>query len=290
MRCDAHVHIVGPTDQYPLAPNRPYLPAPAPLSALRENAARRGIGRFVLVQPSFYGADNRLLMHSLLELGGAGRGVAAIDPDTCDLETLNDLARCGVRGLRVNLYTHPHGSGLPAFEEAFQPCADAARGMGWHVEMIAPMAVLARHLDALARASVDIVIDHYALHEGFDPARGEGRAVLSLVGQKNVWVKLSAPYRSGGGDLATRPDRLWLEALLDAAPDRCLWGSDWPFTPDGAHHAGPAAAAAYRALRYEDVYDGFAASMPSGEGLRRVTEDNPARLYGFDGPAVSQGA
>ena len=80
MRCDSHVHVVGPTDRYRQVANRTYLAAPAPLAALERVAAPRDIRRFVIVQPSFYGTDNSATMEALDALAGRGRGVAVIDP------------------------------------------------------------------------------------------------------------------------------------------------------------------------------------------------------------------
>ncbi len=80
MRCDCHVHVVGPADRYPQLPSRTYLADIAALETLRRLGAPRGVTRFVIVQPSFYGADNMLLLESLDALGGDGRGVAVVDP------------------------------------------------------------------------------------------------------------------------------------------------------------------------------------------------------------------
>jgi predicted TIM-barrel fold metal-dependent hydrolase len=80
MRCDSHVHVVGPADRYPQSPTRTYLAETAPLDKLRELAAVRQVERFVIVQPSFYGADNTVLLESLATLGGHGRGVAVVTP------------------------------------------------------------------------------------------------------------------------------------------------------------------------------------------------------------------
>src|SRR5258708_9371729 len=80
MRCDCHVHIVGPIEDYPQVPDRTYLAGVASVAALKELGATRGIDRFVIVQPSFYGADNAMTLDALDDLGGKGRGVAVIDP------------------------------------------------------------------------------------------------------------------------------------------------------------------------------------------------------------------
>src|SRR5215218_9957926 len=107
MRCESHVHIVGPVGRYPQVPERTYLATPAPVETLKRLSAARGITRFVIVQPSFYGADNSATLDALDALdalGGQGRGVAVIDPRTARPDTLAEFHRRGVRGLRVNLY------------------------------------------------------------------------------------------------------------------------------------------------------------------------------------------
>lgn len=104
MRRDSHVHIVGPPDRYPQAAERTYLADIATLKQLENVSATRAVRRFVIVQPSFYGVDNSLLLESLDALAGRGRGVAVINPRVTSARTLATYAKQGVRGLRINLY------------------------------------------------------------------------------------------------------------------------------------------------------------------------------------------
>jgi predicted TIM-barrel fold metal-dependent hydrolase len=101
MRCDSHVHIIGPIAQSPQVKTRTYLAPPASLDELARAAAPRDVTRFVIVQPSFYGTDNTVLLESLDALGPRGRGVAVIDPAQTSKATLEDYAARGVRGLLV---------------------------------------------------------------------------------------------------------------------------------------------------------------------------------------------
>ena len=101
MRCDSHVHIVGPVGRYPQAAERTYLADVATLKQLERVSASRAIRRFVIVQPSFYGTDNRMLFEGLDALAGRGRGVAVINPETTSARTLSGMASQGVRGLPV---------------------------------------------------------------------------------------------------------------------------------------------------------------------------------------------
>ena len=280
MRCDSHTHIVGPADRFPQVPGRTYLADVAALETLRACGAARGIARFVIVQPSFYGTDNSATLGSLDALGPAGRGVAVIDPDAVSAETLADFDRRGVRGLRINLYS-PLGSEPGPLDAGFAAMAKVANSQDWHVEVIAPLPVLLGSAEALTRASVPVVIDHYGLYAGLRPGSAEGRRLLALLGLPHVWIKLSAPYRVSADPLCTQPDREWLGAILAVAAERCVWGSDWPFTPAHDQHKGAAIVAPYRKLSYEAVLDDFLGTLPSAELAERIMAVNPARLYGF---------
>src|SRR5689334_18226892 len=164
MRCDSHVHIVGTSDRYPQVPGRTYLACVAGVATLQQLGASRGIARFVVVQPSFYGADNSATLDALDELAGHGRGVAVIEPRATSAETLAAFHRRGVRGLRINLYSPIKAPGGDTLEASFAATAAAARTMGWHVQVIAPLMVLLSKLDVLVHSPVPLVIDHYGLY------------------------------------------------------------------------------------------------------------------------------
>jgi len=105
--------------------------------------------------------------------------------------------------------------------------------------------------------------------------------LLKLLAMPHVWIKLSAPYRVSANQLATRPDPAWLAAILAVAPDRCVWGSDWPHTPPHEEQFGSAVLGVYRNLRYETLVDDFIVAVGSIELTERIFADNPARLYEF---------
>jgi len=278
MRCDSHVHIVGPTDRYPQVANRTYLAGVASVDELERNAASNGVGRFVIVQPSFYGTDNRLLLQSLNILAGRSRGVAVIDQTTSG-RALSGFVEQGVRGLRLNLYSRL-GDDIP-LDIRFKAIEDPAYEANCHIEVIAPLKLLADNARLLARSRVPTVIDHYGVHSGHTPDDAEGRALLDLLALPHVWIKLSAPYRMSSNPLATWPDPTWLAAILSAASDRCVWGSDWPHTPPHNVQMGTELHSPYRRLRYGGVLDDFIAALGSAELAERILSDNPARLYEF---------
>lgn len=261
-------------------PSRTYLADVAPLEALRLWAAARAVTRFVIVQPSFYGKDNTLLLEGLDALGGDGRGVAVIDPST-PRATLEDYARRGVRGLRLNLYSTAARDDVRPLNETFAGLAAVAQAMSWHVEVISSLEVLARHTEVLAPAAVPVVIDHYGVYGNATPESADARRLLELLHLPHIWLKLSAPYRVSADPLATRPDKRWLDAILSSAAERCVWGSDWPHTPPNDQHKGPALVAPYRVLSYQRIVDDFIAALASDEVADRIMRDNPARLYGF---------
>jgi predicted TIM-barrel fold metal-dependent hydrolase len=280
MRCDSHVHIIGPIAQYPQVKTRTYLAPPAALEELARAAAPRDVTRFVIVQPSFYGTDNTVLLESLDALGPRGRGVAVIDPAQTSKAMLEDYAARGVRGLRINLYS-PGKAGEGQLAREFRAMANVAGTMGWHVEVIAPIAILAEAATLLVRTDVTVVIDHYGVYGHARPESAAGRVLLELLELPHVWMKLSAPYRVSDDPLETRPDPAWLAAMLERARERCVWGSDWPHTPAHDAQQGPDVAGVYRPLSYATLVDEFTGALkPDGLG-EMILVDNPARLYEF---------
>ena len=280
MRCDSHVHIVGPRDRYPQVETRTYIAGVARLDDLKRRGAARGVSRFVIVQPSFYGSDNTLLLETLDELGGQGRGVAVVDPATPPAE-LSDYARRGVRGVRVNLYSRMRDSTGRRFDRIVTDMAEIARPLGWHVEVIAAIETLVTNADVLAAATVPIVIDHYGLHGRFDPQSAAGERLLELLRLPHVWIKLSAPYRISDDPMNTRPSKAWVAAITAAAAERCVWGSDWPHTPPHGLMGDANVELPYRAFSYEGLVDAFIDALPSCDLVESIMTDNPARLYGF---------
>ncbi len=279
MRCDSHVHIVGPSERYPQAAERTYLADIATLKQLESVSATRAVRHFVIVQPSFYGVDNSLLLESLDVLAGRGRGIAVVNPHVTSARTLATYAAQGVRGLRINLYS-PLREKAP-LANRFADIAGIAHELNWHIEVIAPLAMLSENATLLENSRVPVVIDHYGVYWPFGPEQAEGRVLLKLLAMSHVWIKLSAPYRVSKNPLATRPDLGWLAAILAVAADRCVWGSDWPHTPPHEEQFGSNVLGTYRNLRYETLVDDFMTAVGSSELAERILSDNPARLYDF---------
>ena len=279
--CDCHIHIVGPTEIFPQVNARPYTAGLATLESLKAAAGPLGVTRFVVVQPSWYGSDNACLFEALETLGSRGRGVAVIDPKNSTPILLQRYAERGVCGLRVNLYSIVNLPKAAQQLEALKFWISELPHGGWHVEVIAPLPVLARAALIIAESPVPIVIDHYGLPGAATTGSAEGRTLLELVGLPHVWVKLSGPYRILADPLATAPPAAWLEALLRVAPDRCVWGSDWPHTPTPEDQKAAGKPVPYRKLTYERVLGDFIAALPDPVIGDRILVTNPLRLYGF---------
>jgi predicted TIM-barrel fold metal-dependent hydrolase len=289
--CDSHVHVFGPPEKYPQIPSRAYTAGLAPLDELRANGSALGVSRIVIIQASIYGTDNSCLLDSLDALDGHGRGVIVVDPKATTPRMLDDWFARGARGLRINLYSDYKGAdpervGLQQrLSERFQALVDIAPP-GWHIEVIAPMPILAEAAPMLARSRVPIVIDHYGLPSvRLKPDATEARTVLGLLREPHVWMKLSAPYRAveGPGSDAeeTKPPAAWVQAFMETAPERLVWGSDWPFTPPHEHSLHGDADDPFRPIDYGRMFGEFLMAVSEPRRLEAILAANPARLYGF---------
>src|SRR4051812_12914724 len=279
---DCHVHVFGPYERFPLAPERPYTPPEASVDDLRAMRAALRIERAVVVAASPYGTQNGALLAAVRALGGAGRGVVALDPDReVDLETMH---AAGVRGARVNLAS-VGASDPQAAEAALHRTAEQVAPLGWHVDLHARLDVIAALRGAIERVPGPIVIDHFGYA---DPAAGPDQpgfaALCELAAAGRAYVKLSAPERLPGGDPDHPGVAALARALLDAAPDRMLWASDWPHTGGGPHGGGARDAdetEPFRAVDDARALDRLREWTRDERELRRVLVENPARLYGF---------
>ena len=215
---DCHVHVIGDGIAHPYVANAAYRPQPAPLDDLIAIHDRCGIGRAVLVQASVHGSDNTLLLGALNRHPERFRGVAVVDPAP-RAAVLDQLKDAGVMGLRLNL-VHTGGPGEAALDSYGLLC----REMGWRLQVYAEGATIAALATRLVRQDVPLVLDHFGGVSGDDPV---ARTVLSLV-RDGAWVELSAPYRVSSQREEFEDALAFGRGLIEAAPDRCMWGSDWP--------------------------------------------------------------
>jgi predicted TIM-barrel fold metal-dependent hydrolase len=267
--CDCHAHVCGPERRYPYAAGRLYTPEDALPADYRRMLDSLGLERGVLVQPSIYGTDNRALLDALATDPGRLRGVAVVPYDIHARE-LEKLHQAGVRGVRQNIVDLKEGKGVLPLDD-LRRLAVKVKPFGWHVEFL-------MHVDEfpdLDRSLADFPVDVVFGHLGYVPASRKTsepgfQALLRRMKDGKAWVKLSAPYRLTAGALPYPETDVFARALVDAAPERLLWGSDWPHVfiksalPDDAN-----------LLKLLEHW------VPDREMHKRILVDHPARLYGF---------
>jgi predicted TIM-barrel fold metal-dependent hydrolase len=219
----------------------------------------QGVRLGVLVQPSFLGTDNNLLVQTLNAHPALLRGVAVVSPKAT-LSTLEPLHQAGVRAIRLNLVGLSHD--MSAWRES-TALWDAMHQLGWHIQVHTNSGALPDVLPHLP-ASLPVVLDHM----GKPASLSISDPTLKLVGQRAkhgpVHIKLSGAYRQVIREVPALCQH-WLEAL---GPQALVWGSDWPFTN---HEAS---------THYHDVFAALSEWLPT-EAARLATCENPARLYGF---------
>ena len=275
--CDCHMHVFADPHAYPPAATRAYTPRRAGLDDWRAMAAPLGLQRVVLVQPSAYGTDNRLMCDTLRANPGL-RGVAVIGPETQDgdLRAMHDL---GVRAIRLNLVSN----GIPDPRAAAIQLANAAARagrLGWHVQIFVPGPLLAALAPTIASLSVPVVIDHMGGADaslGLDqPGQPELRALLA---EGRAWVKVSGINRVSRQASGFRDALPVMRALIAANPARCVWGTDWPHI--GAHAAGEASPVIYMGHDNADLLRALFEAAPEAEVRRAILAENPGLLYDF---------
>jgi predicted TIM-barrel fold metal-dependent hydrolase len=270
--CDSHMHIFDP--RFAPSPHWPRTPPVAPVAAYRQLQARLGTTRTVVVTPSTYGTDNACTLDALDQLGDSARGVAVVDQGVGS-EELARLAARRVRGLRVN-FVSPQSWGTTTPEmlaTLARTVAEHPACAGWHLQIFAHPEQLIALAPLLQALPVPLVIDHLGR---IDPAEGPAAeaygVVRGLLDGGNTWVKLSGAYMRSTVHGPGYADTLPLgRALVQAAPDRLVWGSDWPHTTETPGTVNDA-----------DLLDLLQAWAGSDVAMDRILVDNPARLYGFD--------
>ena len=267
--CDCHAHICGPGTAYDYAPARIYTPPDALLPQYRHMLETLGVGRAVLVQPSVYGADNAALLDALAAAGENFRGVAVIDDKVSD-DDLADLNQAGIRGVRVNVVDVADPEAGVAVEP-LRRLGERIAPLGWHLELLAHVDEYPDLDEQFAGFPVDLVFGHMGyMRPGQDTDAPGFQALLRLAAAGRCWVKLTAPYRISAGDLPYPGVTPCARALIEAAPDQVIWGTDWPHVMVTKPMPNDG-----------DLCDLLGDWIPD-EGMRaRILVTNQARLYGF---------
>jgi predicted TIM-barrel fold metal-dependent hydrolase len=231
---------------------------------------RLGVERAVLVQPSVYGTDNTVMLEAMRKAGDRSRGVAVVRDDISDIE-LGQLDEAGVRGVRVNVVdVKGDRAGLVPFD-ALRGLARQIKPLGWHMEFLLHVNEFPNLDHDLSDFPVDIVLGHLGYMKTDRGLEDPGfQALLRLARSGRCWVKLTGPYRISPGHLPYSDVTPFAHALLEAAPDRILWGTDWP-------HAMLKGAMPNDASLCELLSDW----IPQASLRSQVLVDNPASLYRY---------
>jgi len=222
---DAHCHVFGPASVFPYAEDRSYTPPDAPFEALRSLHDHLGFSRGVIVQASCHGTDNRAMLDTIARSEGRYRGVAIVNGSESD-EQLAALDAGGVRGVRFNFVAHLGGApDLDVFDSTVDRLAD----LGWHVVLHLDAQDILTYADRLARIPVPFIIDHMGrvkAQDGID--QKPFQALQQLMENPLAWVKVCGAERVSAGRRPFEDAIPFAERLIEIAPDRVLWGTDWP--------------------------------------------------------------
>jgi predicted TIM-barrel fold metal-dependent hydrolase len=267
---DTHVHVFEPG--YTLSPARGYNPPDSTLADLKHLHATLGIERVVFTQPSVYGIDNSAILNAMRALNeetpNRARAVVAVDMKISDADiTALDVA--GVRGVRLNT---DNKGGMPIEMRDIPELAARIKPVGWHLEFLFPGKDILALMPVFMALKVPMSIAHFAYQSATAGVKAPGfQALLELVRRGNTWVKISGANRVSRGDLPPYDDvKPMAEALIEAAPHRIMWGTDWPHPNKYVVNPNDG-----------DLVDAFG-DWVSDEAMRRkIMVQTPAEFYRF---------
>jgi predicted TIM-barrel fold metal-dependent hydrolase len=271
LACDAHFHVFGRVHEFPPVADALYPPPAAPLNAYTQLASRLGFERFVIVQPSVYGTDNRCTLQAVRALGAERcRAVIDVDERVTTVAELAHLHELGVRALRI--HTHAYSADLIETWKRRLPRLSAMAGqLGWSLDFLMPGRFTEAFLPELQSIDVDFTIAHLGYLEaerGVTQPAFQNLLGLLRSGAGRCWIKLSGFYR-----MSRREDcedvAPFVHSLIEAAPDRMLWGTDYP-------HVFVA-----REISTLRQFDLFGKWVTDDVVRRQILVTNPARLYGW---------
>jgi len=270
LACDCHMHIYDPA-RFPMPPMERAAPTSAAVAQYRLLQKRLGTTRVIVVTPRNYATDNRVTIDAVAQMAPNARGVAVVHPTVAAAE-LKTLHAGGIRGIRFSL-TDPKTAVVA--HDMIEPLAKGVAAFGWHVQINMTADQIAA-ADALwNRLPTPLVFDHIAHVSGAGGVAHPAYAVVRrLLDKGRAWVKLSVTYDNTKDGPPGYADAVSVgQALVKAAPERLVWGSNWPHPnetrkPDDAR-----------------LFDLMMRWAPEEETRRRILVDNPATLYEF--PAAS---
>jgi 2-pyrone-4,6-dicarboxylate lactonase len=268
--CDAHSHVFGPFDRFPPVTRSVYALPEASPEVHAQVRQTLGVARGVLTQPAPYGTAPGAILAAIAQEPDALRGIAVAD-ETVDDATVERWRAAGITGLRFTDMRTPSGERYPGSvtSAALPTLAPRMRALGLHAQLWAKAADLAEQLPALLRHGVPLVLDHMGCPDPSEGADGPAFSrIADMLGGEELWVKLAlcrvANDAPDYGSIRKLHDK-----LVERAPDRLVWGSDWPYvrlqpSPDAGH-----------------MVDLLQDWVGDEDLLRRILVTNPEKLYGF---------
>ena len=267
LACDAHCHIFGPAAKFPYARDASYHPPDSPFEALQKLHASLGIERAVIVHASCHGADMRVTLDGIARSNGRYRGTAIID-ETYGERDFQRLHDGGIRGVRFNFVQHLGGRPDMVF---FKRTVRRVKDMGWHLILHLDATDLAELDELFKGVPVPLVIDHMGRVKAADGLEQPAfKVLLEWMKHDKFWVKICGAERVSSKGPPFTDAVPFARKLIEAAPDRILWGTDWPHPNVGRHMPNDG-----------DLVDLFTQMAPEPKLQRQILVDNPALLYGF---------
>jgi 2-pyrone-4,6-dicarboxylate lactonase len=266
LACDAHCHIFGPAAKFPYDPKASYHPPDSPFEGLQKLHSILGFQRAVIVHASCHGPDMRATLDGIARSKGAYRGTAIID-DTYGDKEFQAMHDGGIRGVRFNFVKHLGGRPDMGF---FEKTIQRLKAMGWHLILHLDATDLAEFRDLFRKIPVPMVIDHMGRVVAKDGLEQQPfKVLLEAMKNEKMWVKVTGAERVSSMGPPFTDSIPFAQKLIEAAPDRILWGTDWPhpnvkWMPNDG-----------------DLVDLFPLMAPDPAVQRKILVDNPARLYGF---------
>jgi D-galactarolactone isomerase len=260
--CDCHMHIYD-GERFPPPQPEARMQPNARVQEYRLFQQRIGTSRVVVVQPAANHIDNAVTLDALAQLGPRARGIAVVHPSVSDAG-LKQMQAQGVRGIR---FTQFDPKTAATTLDMIEPLAKRTEPLGLHVQIHLRGDQIADAADLLQRLPGTIVFDHLGRLKGgiADPAFAVIRRMLD---KGNTWIKLSGAYMVDGPPRYAKAEPI-AQAYIKAAPERMVWGSDWPH-PTESNKPDDAV-----------LFDLLSDWAPDAATRQRILVDNPAELYGF---------
>ena len=266
LACDSHCHVFGPAARFPYDPKAAYRPPDAPFEALQRLHSSLGFERAVIVHASCHGPDMRATLDAIARSGGRYRGTAIIDESFSE-KKMQAMHDGGIRGVRFNFVKHLGGRPDMDF---FRKTVEKLDSHGWHLILHLDAVDLVEFEETFRKLPVPFVIDHMGRVKASDGLDQQPfKVLLEAMRNEKCWVKVCGSERVSSKGPPFTDAVPFAKALIAAAPDRILWGTDWPhpnvkWMPDDA-----------------GLLNLFPQMAPGEDLQYKILVDNPARLYGF---------